>query len=64
MDFASNFHLIPEAINVIQNHGNHLEWNSKTAPEGKNTRVNITVTNRVYAGHMLSLDDGYCTAGF
>ena len=30
----------------------------------KNTRVNITLKNRVYTGHMLSLDDGYCTAGF
>ena len=30
----------------------------------KNTRVNITLKNRVHIGHMLSLDDGYCTAGF
>ena len=34
-DFASNFHLIPGAINMILNHGNHLNWNSKTAAEGK-----------------------------
>ena len=30
----------------------------------KNTRVNITLKNRVHTGHMLSLDDGYGTAGF
>ena len=48
---------------MIRNHGNHLNWNSKTAAEGKN-RVNITVKNRVHTGHKLSMDDGYCIAGF
>ena len=40
-----------------------LNWNSKTAAEDKNTRVNNTVKNRVHVGYMLSLDDGYYTAG-
>ena len=30
----------------------------------KNTGVSITVKNRVHTGHILSLDDGYCTVGF
>ena len=48
---------------MIWNCGGPLNWNSKTAGEDKNTRVNITVKSRVHTGHMLSLDDGYCTAG-
>ena len=48
---------------MIQNCGAPLHWNSKTAAEDKNKGVNITVKNRVHAGHMLSLDDRYCTAG-
>ena len=39
-------------------------WNSKLQLRVKNTRYNITVKNRVHVGHMLSLDDEYCTAGF
>ena len=48
---------------MIQNCGGPLDWNSKTAAKVKNTRVNITVKIRVHARHMLSLDDGYYTAG-
>ena len=48
---------------MIQNYGGLLDWNSKTATENKNTRVNNTAKNRVHEGHMLSLDDGYCTEG-
>ena len=33
--FQNYFHLIPGAINVIRNHGNHFNWNSKTAAEDK-----------------------------
>ena len=48
---------------MIRNCGGPLNWNNKTVAEDKNTRVNITVKNRVHAGHMLSLYDGYCTEG-
>ena len=39
-------------------------WNSKTTAKGKKHKFNITMKNRVHAGHMLSLDGGYHTAGF
>ena len=48
---------------MIRNCGSSLDWNSKTATEDKATRIKITVKNRVHLGYMLSLDDGYCTAG-
>ena len=48
---------------MIRNCGSPLDWNSKTAAEDKNTRVNITVKNRVHAEYKLSLDDGNYTAG-
>ena len=55
---ASNFHLIPGAINVIliRNHGTTSTETVKLQLRVKNTRVNITVKNRVHTGHMLSLE--------
>ena len=35
IDFASDFHWIPGAIDVIQNCGGPLDWKSKTAAEDK-----------------------------
>ena len=37
---------------MIRNCGGPLDWNSKTAAEDKNTRVTISVKNRVHAGHI------------
>ena len=41
---------------LIRNHGTSSTETVKLQLRVKNTRVNITVNNRVHTGHMLSLE--------
>ena len=46
---------------MIQNGGGPSTGMVKLKLRVKNTRVNVIVKNRVHAGHVFSLDDGYRT---